>query len=68
MSALIAKKQRRSLNNDTDFNGRLALNLNVKEGGSTIEYRDQDPPIRKMFQDQLAKEGAQFNMPEEACV
>jgi len=42
------------------------LNLDVKEGGSTIEYRDEDPHIRKMFQEQLAKEGAEFNMPEEA--
>ncbi|MGZ8434775.1 MAG: cupin, partial [Candidatus Binatia bacterium] len=42
------------------------LNLDVKEGGSTIEYRDEDPYIRKMFEEQLAKEGAEFNMPEEA--
>jgi hypothetical protein len=41
------------------------LNLDVKEGGSTIEYRDEDPYIRKMFKEQLAKEGAAFNMPEE---
>jgi len=27
---------------------------------------DEDPRIRKMFQEQLAKEGAVFNMPEEA--
>jgi len=40
------------------------LNLDVKEG-NTIEYRDEDPHIRKMFQEQLAKEGAEFNMPEE---
>jgi hypothetical protein len=26
---------------------------------------DEDPHIRKMFQEQLAKEGAEFNMPEE---
>jgi hypothetical protein len=42
------------------------LNLDVKEGGSTIEYRDEDPYIRKMFKQQLAKEDADFNMPEEA--
>jgi len=41
------------------------LNLDIKEGGHTIEYRDEDPHIRKMFQEQLAKEGAEFNMPEE---
>ena len=42
------------------------LNLDIKEGGSTIEYRDEDPHIRKIFKEQLAKEGAAFNMPEEA--
>jgi len=42
------------------------LNLDIKEGGNTIEYRDEDPHIRKMFQEQLAKEGADFNMPSEA--
>jgi len=42
------------------------LNLDIKEGGHTIEYRDEDPHIRKMFQEQLAKEGADFNMPEGA--
>ena len=42
------------------------LNLDIKEGGNTIEYRDEDPYIRKMFEEQLAREGAAFNMPEEA--
>jgi quercetin dioxygenase-like cupin family protein len=42
------------------------LNLDIKQGGHTIEYRDEDPHIRKMFQEQLAKEGADFNMPDEA--
>src|SRR3990172_2031962 len=41
------------------------LNLDIKQGGHTIEYRDEDPHIRKMFQEQLAKEGADFNIPEE---
>jgi len=41
------------------------LNLDIKQGGSTIEYRDEDPQIRKMFQEQLANEGAAFNMPEK---
>jgi len=42
------------------------LNLDIKEGGDTIEYRDEDPQVRKIFQEQLDKEGADFNMPEEA--
>ena len=41
------------------------LNLDIKQGGHTIEYRDEDPHIRKLFQEQLAKEGAAFNMPDE---
>ena len=38
-------------------------NLDVKEGGSTIEYRDEDPYIRQMFKEQLAKEGVTITMP-----
>jgi hypothetical protein len=41
------------------------LNLDIKQGGHTIEYRDEDPHIRKMFQEQLVKEGAALNMPNE---
>ena len=41
------------------------LNLDIKEGGNTIEYQDEDPYVRKMFEEQLDKVGAQFNMPEE---
>ena len=43
----------------------VSRNIDIKEGGNTIEYRDEDPQIRKMFQEQLAKEGAAFDMPEE---
>lgn len=39
--------------------GWRGLNLDIKQGGSAIEYRDEDPHIRKMFQEQLAKEGAE---------
>ena len=41
------------------------LNLDIKEGGNTIEYRDEDPQVRKMYQEQLDKENADFNMPGE---
>ncbi len=40
-------------------------NVNVKEGGNTIEYEDEDPYVREMFKQQLAKAGAKFDMPEE---
>ena len=42
----------------------FALNVNIKEGGNTIEYEDEDPQVRKMFEEQLAKVGAKFDMPE----
>ena len=41
------------------------FNLDIKQGGHTIEYRDEDPHIRKMFQEQLVKEVAAFNMPDD---
>ena len=43
-----------------------AQNSDVNEGGRTIEYRDEDPYVRQMFEETLAKEGASFAMPEEA--
>ena len=43
-----------------------ARNSDVNEGGRTIEYRDEDPYVRQMFEETLAKEGASFAMPEEA--
>ena len=39
-------------------------NVDQAQGGNTIEYRDEDPQIRKSFMEALAKEGAQFAMPE----
>jgi len=42
----------------------FALNLDIKEGGNTIEYEDEDPHIRKIFQEALHKAGATFEMPE----
>ena len=34
----------------------------VKLGGAQIEYEDEDPAIRKLFKEELAKTGAPFNM------
>ncbi len=39
-------------------------NLDQTQGGNTIEYRDEDPQIRKDFLVALEKEGAEFQMPE----
>lgn len=40
-------------------------NLDQAQGGNTIEYRDEDPQIRKDFLAALEQEGAPFQMPEE---
>lgn len=37
---------------------------NVKEGGDQIEYEDEDPMIRGMFEEGLAKRGVQNLMPK----
>ena len=42
-----------------------AQNSDINEGGRTIEYRDEDPYVRRMFEETLEKEGASFAMPEE---
>jgi len=41
-------------------------NLDQTQGGNTIEYRDEDPQIRKDYLEALEKEGAEFQMPEVA--
>jgi len=43
----------------------IGTNRDIKLGGNTIEYRDEDPYIRKMFKETLEADGAEFNMPEE---
>jgi quercetin dioxygenase-like cupin family protein len=40
-------------------------NLDQSKGGNTIEYRDEDPQIRKSYLEALEKEGAKFQMPDE---
>jgi quercetin dioxygenase-like cupin family protein len=44
---------------------QVAMNEDITKGGNTIEYHDEDPHIRKMFQDTLAKNGAKFEMPDD---
>ena len=36
--------------------------LNLKEGGEQINYADEDPMVRKMFEEELAKIGEQSKM------
>jgi quercetin dioxygenase-like cupin family protein len=39
-------------------------NLDQNQGGNSIEYRDEDPQVRKDFLEALRREGAEFRMPE----
>ncbi len=39
-------------------------NLDQSQGGNTIEYRDEDPQVRKDFTEALKRSGAEFQMPE----
>jgi hypothetical protein len=43
---------------DTPGSGRK----NIKLGGTQIEYEDEDPEIRRLFKEELAKTGACFQM------
>jgi hypothetical protein len=38
------------------------VDKSVKEGGAQIEYEDEDPMVRKMFEEALAKEGVESKM------
>jgi len=40
------------------------VDRNLKEGGNQIEYEDEDPMIREMFEKELAKRGVQCQMPK----
>lgn len=44
------------------FGKQFALDLDVKQGGDQIEYRNEDPKVRKMFEDELAKGGIESKM------
>lgn len=37
--------------------------VSIKEGGDQIEYEDEAPIVRKMFEEELAKEGIEMKMP-----
>ena len=38
--------------------------VSVKDGGHQIEYADEDPMIRQMFEEALAKNGVKSRMDE----
>jgi quercetin dioxygenase-like cupin family protein len=43
----------------------IHVNQSLSAGGKTIEYRDEDPEIRRLFKEELRRNGAAFQMPEE---
>ncbi len=42
----------------------ISGNLNIEQGGRSIDYRVEDPYVRKAFEEALAKEGVKFTMPD----
>lgn len=42
----------------------LGMDVNVKEGGRQIEYEDEDPRIRRIYEEELAKRGIPSRMGE----
>lgn len=42
--------------------------VSVKEGGDQIEYEDEDPAVRRVFEEELAKEGVEIRMPPVARI
>jgi len=38
------------------------MHEDIKKGGDQIEYTDENPEIRKMFEEELAKEGLKSKM------
>jgi len=40
------------------------MDVDVKAGGRQIEYRDEDPRILRMFEDELRKNGVPSKMRE----
>jgi quercetin dioxygenase-like cupin family protein len=44
--------------------GFLGADVGVKEGGGQIDYEDEDPRIRRIFEKELAKNGVESRMEE----
>ncbi len=45
------------------FSGWSNVTQNLKQGGNQIEYEDEDPAVRRLFEQELAKNNAKSKMP-----
>ncbi len=43
--------------------GNLPVTMSIREGGYVIDYEDEDPEIRRRFEEDLRKEGVEIAMP-----
>jgi hypothetical protein len=42
--------------------GKFMNNVSLKDGGNQIEFEDEDPAIRALFEKECARNGVQANM------
>lgn len=42
--------------------GKIKSDVSVKQGGMQIEYEDEDPEIRRLFEEECARSGAEVKM------
>ncbi len=42
----------------------VGVSAEIGQGGRAIGYRDEDPEIRRLYKEALAREGVQYQMPE----
>jgi mannose-6-phosphate isomerase-like protein (cupin superfamily) len=46
-----------------DVLDRGGVLISAKKGGTQIEYQDEDPEIRRLYQEELARAGVEYRMP-----
>ena len=42
--------------------GKFMNNVSLKDGGNQIEFEDEDPAIRELYEKECARQGVQVNM------
>jgi hypothetical protein len=43
--------------------GKIKSDVSIKDGGMQIEYEDEDPEIRRIFEESCARAGTTVMMP-----